>query len=1070
MKKLMLIMLGFVGLVTASCQRDTPTGIDSGGDAFTLRLSVAGHETGASRAMPIDPEAGEENIGSLYLLFYAPSGDRSGVYESYIKLDGPLVMNQNIKVNMSANPSLNATDAYKILAVANLDQYAPYMGVTVNEWLSQLEGKTESYAYKQITAYIDASQALSAENLIMTGEASKGAGGLELMQIALKRGAVRFDVVNNIRSSYDLASVSIWNAFPELNLFGGGLTDYNKSRIQRFYGVDNTGNVINVDQLGDIFGGLYTFPNQVVNPEKNDAKTTCLIIGLRARGSSAITYHRINISARDAMQDLKRNNVYRITIQSVNGDGAGTEMEAYTGGTNEINYQINYWELDDEGLIQQNGNIILGIPTKRIKLGPEADERSYDIFAFGGAPNEQIVVSTAWDNDDARNNISVTQSGNTITVRANALMPNTERSGSITITYAGLTATIGVIQTGTASQFLRVITSGGSGIPAYPGFAGAAMDGTLTVEASGNWTATIYNLEANNFSFTQPNTYTGTKTGASGSVILPIYTFIENTTTSSRNAFVSISLDDDPDNYSAAVVLTQKALGSLAVSPSLTKVDWDGLGKVTTAGKYSDTEFKFNVMVKADMGVYDEWEAVLTDIDNVFEIVSEGHSTTTLADNYIIVKAKGETTAGSHNATLRLQLQTSAATGVDIALVQTGYTMGITQPTTPVSNKGGQSSAVTVSSNGATLTWSVTINSTASATGTLTNHDAYIVDGATGTELTQGDKFPLSKTFKVAFPKLMYGNHKKGAVTATATVKLWSGTNEVGTRTITVTQNELSPKNVNLVNYHGRPENYGNLYSNTAFYSAGWRTFLTTMFSTTGSEAPAYPEAPATPFTRVYSPNAISLPTGNTTTSPVASNVTYVHASMADFISNASTSADCQGAIENWRAADNGILFAGTQWDSSTPLFWPLRSIGLSKAGNAYNSAAWTIRSGSDRKIRDFIYNKGPFGPVGNDASLDGSNDFYIDAYSQSLNITGSTTAVAIVGNDSRASIVIDPVNRVIFVADDQMFGRNATSIDSADNVSTNLASSKSRLLANLQAYVVLTAQYGSNFSDLFID
>ncbi len=1070
MKKLMLIALGFIGLTTASCLHETPQGISPDSDSFILKLSVAGQETGATRAMPVDPEAGEENISSLYLLFYTPSSDRSGTYESYIKLDGPLVMNQNIKVDMSANPNLNATSAYKILAVANLDQYAPYMGVTISEWLSQLEGKTENYAYKQVIAYIEANQSLTADKLIMTGEAAKDSGGLELMQIALTRGVVRFDVVNSARASYDLVSVSIWNAFPELNLFGGGLTDYNKSRIQRFYGVDNTSNVINVDQLGDIFGGLYTFPNQVVNPEKTDTKTTCLIVGLQARGTSTTTYHRINISAQDAMQDLKRNNVYRLTIQSVSGDGAGSEMEAYTGGTNEIKYQINYWELDDEGLIQQNGNIILGIPTKRIKFGPEADERSYDIFAFGGAPNEQIVVSTAWDSDDARDNIFVTQSGNTITARANALTPNTERSGSITITYAGLKATIGVIQTGTASQYLRITTSSGSGVPAYPGFAGAAMDGTLTVEASSNWTATIYNLEPNNFSFTQPTTYTGTKTGVSGSTLLPIYTFIENATTSSRNAFVSISLDDDPDNYSAAVVLTQKALGSLAVSPSLAKVDWDGLGKVTTAGKYSDTEFKFNVIVKADMGVYDEWESVLTDADSAFEIVSEGHSTSVLDDNFIIVKAKGETTAGNHTATLRLQLENSAATGVDVTLSQTGYTMGVTQPTTPVSNKGGQSSAITVSSNGATLTWSATVNSTTSATGVLTDHEAYIVDGTTNATLTQGDKFALSKTFKIAFPKLMYGNHRLGAVTATVTVKLWSGTNEVGTRTITVTQNALNPKNVNLVNYHGRAENYGNLFSSSAYYNAGWRTFLTTMFTTTGSEVPAYPAAPATPLTRMYTPNAITLPTGNTNASTVASTVTYVHASMADFISNASSQADCQGAIEDWRAADNGILFAGCQWDSSTQLFWPLRAIGLSKAGNAYDNTSRTIRRGSDRKIRDFIYNKGPFGPVGNDSSLDGNDDFYIDGYSQSLNITGSTTAVAIVGNDNRAAIVIDPVNRVIFVGDDQMFSRNATSIAAADNVSTDLASSKSRLLANLQAYVVLTAQYGSNFSDLFID
>lgn len=1078
MKKQFITALGLLSLLFASCSHDATEdlGVVPAGDTFTMRVNVEGAAHGATRAT-VDPVTGEENVNSLYLLFFSPSTDRSGEFQGSIKLDGPLQMNEDIRVDMSGT-GLSSTDDYKILAVANIDSYAPYLGVSVTEWLAGLQGMTENNVYKLVMAYIAADEQIDIDKLIMTGEVDKPAGGISTMRLTLTRGLVRFDVVNSARESYDLVSVSIWNAFPETSMFGGGLVDYSKGRIQRFYGIDNITDPSipapsdgNGDCYGDIFGHLYSLPNQVITPGEKDDKTTCLIVGLIERGQSNVTYHRVNINAEDAMQNLKRNNAYRLTIRSVSGDGADSEIEAYTGGVNNINYKINYWDLDDDGLIQQNGNIILGIPTKRIRLGAEAEERSYDIFAFGGAPGEQIAVSTSFDGT-AGSYIKVTQSGNTITVKADALTSDEERTGTINITYGGLTATIGIIQSGTAAQFLRVITPDGKGIPTYPGFAGAPMDGTLTVEASGAWKAEIFQFGGGDyFSFNQlaaQRVYNSTDLTAD----LKIYTIAENSTGASRQAFVLITLVADEDNYNSALVLTQRTLGSINIAPDIKQVDWDGLGKLTTTGGgSSDTEFRFNVVTTLDVNnEYEEWEAILTDGSAYFEIVGSTWDKDNLANNYVTVKAKGETTDGARTGKLRVQLKASPSTGIDVTLKQTGYTMGLSPDAfNAISSKGGATGAITVTTNGTGLTWSAEVNGTVAAGDALTGgHAAAIVDATTGSALTAGTKYALTQKFKVQFPKLMYGNHLKGDVTATVTVKLWSGANEVGEQVITVKQNELKPNPVSILNVHGTGYPYGAL-SSSGTYADSYRMVLRTFFTNSGDEAAVYPAS--TPTVKyLYSPGGVSIPSSNVSTvSSVSATTTFLHASNFGRITSPSTA---YAAMDSWLAADNGVMFvvqdrsasSGTDATIFTNSNSTLRKLGWSRSGDV-NTASKVPNTGSSAKIVDFIFRKGPFGPVN---GLSSSN-FASDGVSNRVSVSGS--AVAILGTSSGASFVIDPKNRVVFVGESQMFS-HAGAVDgiSVTGYPSTSLNAKTTFLANVYAYMILTAQYGSSFSDLFID
>lgn len=1089
----MLIALGSVGLLFAACNGDdgydTSGGSRGGDDGFSIRVSVQGQNSGETRAT-VDPVDGEETVNSLHLLFFEPSTDRSGAMKGYVKVDGPLMMNTNIPVNMTGAVGLVATDPYKVIAVANVDQYAPYLGVSVSEWLGDLYDQTESYVYKQMLAYIGVDQKIDNDKIIMTGEADKASGGVTTMNLTLKRGLVRFDVVNSTRETYDLMSVSIWNAFPETSMFGGGLVDYSKNRIQRFYGIDNNNEIpgnglapdisdpIQDNYYGDLFGGLYTLPNQVISPGEKDNRTTCLIIGLQERGTATTTYHRVNINAEDAMQNLKANNAYRLTIRSVAGDGAVDEMTAYTGGVNELEYKINYWDLDDDGLIQQNGNIVLGIPTKRIKFGAEEEERSYDIFAYGGAPGEQINVSTAFDGT-AGSYITVTQSGNSIHVNAQALPTDEERTGTITITYGGLTATIAIVQSGTAATFLRVTTSGGAGIPTYPGFAGASMDGTLTVEASKSWHATIYQFGSDDyFSFNQLSAQSA-HSSANLTETLPIYTIAENDGAGSRQAFVLIALDGDEQyNYNTALVLTQRALGKIAVSPSVNKIEWDGLGYVS--GSATVTDYKLNVITTLDASdKYEEWEAVLMGGDEYFEIVTAAtnYDETVLANNYVTVKAKGETTSGTHTGVLRVRLKSAPSTTyVDITLSQAGYTMGLSPSTfSAISSKGGQTNAVTVTTNGSSLTWSAEVTATTAASGTLDPtlaHKAVIIDATAATELVQGTKYALSQKFRVKFPKLYYGDHMKGDVTATVVVKLWSGSAQVGEQTITVKQNALMPNNVNILNVHGTSYAYGAL-SSSGSYASAYRLMLNTFFTAGGSQVPSYPAATPT-VNYIYTPQGVSVPSSHVNlVSSVASNVTYLHASNYSRIDTDSP-ARSFGAMEAWRAADYGVMVIVQDRDAESGTdsrIFSNSSSSVAKQGWTRNGDVETSskvpNSGSSAKIADFIYRKGPFGQV---SGLSSSN-FNSDGASNSVILPSGSKAVPILGTNSDASLVIDPQNRIVFIGESQMFSSSGDpqGIAVSGYPSTAL-NAKTRLLANVYAYIILTAQYGSSFSDLFVD
>jgi hypothetical protein len=296
---------------------------------------------------------------------------------------------------------------------------------------------------------------------------------------------VRFDVRNDVTADYQLASVSIWNAYPSTSVWGGGDIDFSNavSRIRFFYG--------RYDVAGNSAVGLYAFENRVVAPVENDRFTTALIIGLKDLSTNTVSYYRVNISPNDSPQTLKRNNVYRLTIRNVGAAGYASEEDAYTRVdiANELDYVINTWGLEDDGLIVQDGNSMLSIPSQTVRIGREGGVFTYSIFTFNNSGLDLPLTISRQIYEPANNQISSSLSGNVLTVTASPLGADAERNGKVTLSYGGLEATMTIIQSPADETFLRLHMPGGR-TPRFAPFAGLSS-GLIRVEASGEWTAKL---------------------------------------------------------------------------------------------------------------------------------------------------------------------------------------------------------------------------------------------------------------------------------------------------------------------------------------------------------------------------------------------------------------------------------------------------------------------------------------------------------------------------------------------------------------------------------------------------
>ena len=291
----LLIPAGFT-----SCNLEDDSGlIPQENRKLTISFSVQDPASGLATRAAIAPEAGEENIKTLDLIFFESNGNGTGTFKGWKELtsasDSPLEMNTDIVFDFS-DIGLKTTDAYDILAVANMgSNYLPTDGSqSMDDWKNAIKNSNFKTARAEVQAFMAGTSTdipeyitkpIVSEALLMSASLRKESEDTKI-SIVLQRSVARFDVYNSA-AGYTLESVSVWNGYPSLFVWNGEPTAFDKAakRIARLYGVES-------EAGADIVGKLYAYENYVPAPKQNDQVTTCLIIKVRNKQSGTASSPR----------------------------------------------------------------------------------------------------------------------------------------------------------------------------------------------------------------------------------------------------------------------------------------------------------------------------------------------------------------------------------------------------------------------------------------------------------------------------------------------------------------------------------------------------------------------------------------------------------------------------------------------------------------------------------------------------------------------------------------------------------------------------------------------------------
>jgi len=1051
MKRILLIGISFLFL--NSCIKDY---LSNGRIANKLQLlvSVQGVQTGALTRTTVNVEEGEDIIGSLYLLFFEPNAYRNGLFVDYVVVEmppsGAMSMNVETEIDISGT-LLDLNNAYNILAIANIADDA-YLDDEVKDWLEDWEGMTEGQAMFAARAYVRRGLPVTSDRLLMHGRFEKVAGRTQI-NLLLTRNHARLDVYNNVRTVYDLVSASVWNSYPSSSIWGEGVTDWSHTapRIRDHYGVDNhtneDGSDLNGPILGDIRGGLYVFENQSITPEPHDLQTTCLIIGLRKRDdpSATVTYYRANIHPQGNMQLLRRNHAYGLTIRSVSGPGAVTEELAYIGQGDSLEYSIGNWNLDDNGLIISDDFSILSLPTKMVNIGRELSVSTFSIYTFTTLSDAQGLSIRSQTYTPTGNSIRARLDGNTLVIEADPLgLDETERRGVVVLSFAGLENSISIYQSGTAGDYLRVHLPDG-GIPRFPYFAGL-FSGVIRVEASDFWTAKLY---MNGFSFgpqLDPMPRITTLRSTDGLVDnhrFRVYTHSMNDGSSARDAFIVVTLDKNPDNYSSVIRLSQANASALRLTPEQTIVTFTGVGALANLGGISNVN-TFEVNSGITSGTINFWSAeIITPSGSVYDdtgsfrildktnsIVPNGspslYHATDLSSNVVKVEAVGLNSSGRQQvATLRIYLVGDPDIYTDVTLVQQPLEFTFNPPSAsniPVT--GGQTQAVTIHTD-PSQTWSATIATHSGTVGgrMLVNHQATLV-AENGSPIIPGTDYPLSTRFRVVFPKVYYPN-REIPISATVTVTLSCGL----TDTYTVTQS--------LLTGGLRAQGYGG--GDGALVASATNNFA------------AYINA----LRAIPGYSFISNVTNFNTA--VNANTTYLHVSTGGLSGSTSWT-----AVNNFRTGRDALTTYIASDDNSSQRAALTNAIGgLGYGGITNDSYSGTARLNTNSavqatKIFRFLTTNGYAVQMTNLSNV----GFPYNTDRQIFTSVPNNGSVPVItaGGTGNYIMAVDPKNRLIVIGNTLMF----------NNISSN--ADAMAFLNNLMFYVANAARYGSHFTDLLLE
>jgi hypothetical protein len=1057
MKKLLFAFLGISALLSGSCSQEDSGRVEPAG-RMKLQVEVPGpYNRAATRAVA---EEGEDEVNSLYLLFFEPTADRSGEYLDYVEVPMPQVedpanpgetvdgtLNMLIDANIDlAGTSLTTDEAYNILAVANIGENL-YISGTPESWMAQWGGRSENDVMEEARGTLTEGMSIVSNSLLMYGRMEKKATEDQL-HLTLERDMVRFDVYNGV-TTYELVSVRVWNAFPSTSIWNEGSKDYSSSVAR----VKNLADWTAEEGAGNAVGRVYTFENEVSAPQGDDQTTTCLILGMKKVSDGKVEYFRVNMLTGETAQALRRNYVYSLTITGIDGTGAFSEEEAYMNKSNTIVYRIGQWNLDANGLIVQDEYSILSIPTKNVTIGKEASRTELSVYTFSSLPNPAPVSvrSQTYTPAAAGDKINAYFDGETLVIEAQALSPTeTERNGVIVVTYAGLETSISLTQSGIHDTYLRVILpDGGIPIPRFPATAGS-FSGLIAVEVpvgSDNkkepWTAKLY---MDGFSFSNQALVKTIK--STDNLVTDgkfrVYTHSNNESLRSRQAFIVVTLDKDPDTYSSVIRLSQSEFNGIKLEPGdQPVVTFSDLGVVAPG-----TTNEFDVLVTInDQGVARPWD---------FEIIADNPEH---ADKFKVERGGDKiriTTTGINNtgnvyqAKVRVYYTDDPSLFTELTIRQVTVSLSLTPSTlADMTNDGGRSAMISVNVDN----WSpVSIDLTDGGTTRdeltlhLVNHQPQVIlVGQDNRETVfdpvadAGKVYPKTTRFCIEMPKVYYPNRDIRGIKTTVTIS-----DGVTPQSITLTQASLF-----ATDGSGNPGGFAPFDGYAGLGSLGVTS------SNPDPDFQAFKNALAT------------IPGGGNITTAYPGVVNYVHQT------NYGGSAGTQWGNTWSHLQKDKIVFFCFGYEGSGPraaannvLNGPNGSNNVytiadnNRDFNAGNNAAKLPGDPlNTSKLVQFLTTKGA-NPIVNLSAISyttsSSDNTYLSLYPKTdpavvpLLVSGT-------GTGRRVVMLVDIGRGFIYLGENDLFN-------------TGLASENSLFLDNLMYYISNAAQYGSHFTDMLRD
>ncbi|MCD7933692.1 MAG: hypothetical protein LUH15_21445 [Tannerellaceae bacterium] len=738
----------------------TGGGPGSGKSTLTIHLSIPG--SAINTYAYVDAIGGEDEVHTLYALFFEPATDGSGIFIEAINISpesGEYTSGQTIEMEIPDGSSITRTNAYSIFFIANPEYYLDSYGGITRDWSTEVfSGKTENQV-KQLRIDIQGNTSVPGsslyygykpfhqKNLMMTGSIYKE-DGQDMITAELTRIVSRFDIVNKAEN-YVLETASIWNGFPEQTIGDINFSDFSIDRIKRLYGID-------VEDNG-VTGGLYTYENFVAVPEQNDEYSTCLILGIRNTDTDNLGYYRVNANHSGRPQQLRRNNAYTFTIKSVTGNGDNSEEDAYNSGKNEINVQINDWDVDDQGCIVFDGDNILALGTNNVVFNKLGGDIEYRVFTSGegtlSISDEYIPYGMSYEFKD-----------NMVYIHADPSEVN--KGGYIEFQFGKLKATMYITQTGEIDQML---TLSHNMLPMF-GFEDGLVSEEVTVTSSGPWTAKIYN-DDNAFVFTGTSNIDLTGDDQDK---FTITTIDENVDLKPRYAFVHAVLDANP-NISAVTIISQNGVNDIILNPEPAQLIFDAEGgQVTASTDYTITVDTGDDAIEWAAEIYGTYKQYFT-------------ATVNATAKTVTVEAVGRNPETIElSAQLRIYLVDNPAIYKEVDIIQYVHSLSVTPTTVPsVITSGGSSEVFTVTSS---ADWKAEITSTGNDAYFNSTANLYVITGPDG----QG-------TFYVTFPALTSGGVVPEAI-VTVTIP---DTNFK--QTVSVKQTALTGTIINV-------QNFGTLY------------------------------------------------------------------------------------------------------------------------------------------------------------------------------------------------------------------------------------------------------------------